>query len=281
MPNVGETLGVSQVVTLTPGQYDDTLDAGLYRKGSIHPFGFLDKDGDGVQDGDEVAFPLDPGKTFVLTGDIDGDGDIDTLTGTTDANGEVHFEGLTPGTYTLKEDPIPTGYYLSSATNERSFTITSGEELVYQDGVANVGGSDERYETNLGSQLKWGNAELACLGNFVWHDLNANGQQDANEPGIDNVTVNLLKDTDNDGTPDTVVATKVTGDDPSTGAVEQGFYKFSGLMPGVSYQVEFVNPDSDGCGPRTTSARPIRATTAWTRMPCRSGPDVGGQQVVS
>ena len=29
----------------------------------------------------------------------------------------------------------------------------------------------------------------ACLGNFVWNDLNGNGIQDAGEPGIDGVKV--------------------------------------------------------------------------------------------
>jgi hypothetical protein len=31
--------------------------------------------------------------------------------------------------------------------------------------------------------------ESAALGDFVWEDLNANGVQEANEPGIDGVTV--------------------------------------------------------------------------------------------
>ena len=35
---------------------------------------------------------------------------METLTGTTDVNGKVQFESLTPGTYTMTEDPIPTGY---------------------------------------------------------------------------------------------------------------------------------------------------------------------------
>ena len=57
---------MSDVVVLTSGEFNDTLDAGLFRKGSIHVFGFLDEDGDGIQDANEGAFPDDPGKTFEL-----------------------------------------------------------------------------------------------------------------------------------------------------------------------------------------------------------------------
>ncbi|MBK7608862.1 MAG: hypothetical protein IPI18_17550 [Saprospiraceae bacterium] len=31
----------------------------------------------------------------------------------------------------------------------------------------------------------------AAIGNFVWHDLNANGIQDPGEPGISGVSVSL------------------------------------------------------------------------------------------
>ena len=66
---------------------------------------------------------------------------------------------------------------------------------------------DPRFETNLGDDLKWGNTQLAMLGDFVWEDLNANGIQDANEvdDGINGALVKLLVDTDDDGIPDTQV----------------------------------------------------------------------------
>jgi hypothetical protein len=45
---------------------------------------------------------------------------------------------------------------------------------------------------------------LASLGNYVWEDVNKNGEQDLNEPGIAGVTVTLL---DNGGT---AIGTTVT-----------------------------------------------------------------------
>ena len=68
----------------------------------------------------------------------------------------------------------------------------------------------------------------ASLGDFVWEDLNGNGLQDAGEPGIEDVTVNLL---DADGN---VIDTTMTDGD--------GFYEFTDVAPGT-YSVQFVAPD--------------------------------------
>ncbi|MTB54021.1 SdrD B-like domain-containing protein, partial [Lewinella sp. W8] len=69
--------------------------------------------------------------------------------------------------------------------------------------------------------------QTASLGDFVFLDRDADGQQDAGEPGIENVTVNLLVD-------GAQVATTTTDG--------SGFYQFTDLTPGVEYVVEFVSP---------------------------------------
>ena len=74
----------------------------------------------------------------------------------------------------------------------------------------------------------------ASLGDFVFEDTNANGIQDTGETGIGGVEVTLLADTDNDGNIDDVVDTATTAPD--------GSYEFTGLTPGVEYQVEFTQP---------------------------------------
>lgn len=67
----------------------------------------------------------------------------------------------------------------------------------------------------------------ATIGDFVWHDLNANGLQESNELGINNVTVELLNSTGN------VIATTTTN--------SAGFYQFTGL-PAGTYGVRFTTP---------------------------------------
>jgi hypothetical protein len=79
------------------------------------------------------------------------------------------------------------------------------------------------------------------IGDFVWNDLNMNGIQDANEPGIDNVTV-TLKDS-----ADTTLATTTT----SFNGTIHGFYHFTGLCAGT-YKVEVTNPT--GFGPTIENA---------------------------
>jgi len=82
-------------------------------------------------------------------------------------------------------------------------TLTSGENDVTWDG---------------------GLFDYASLGDYVWEDLNADGIQDVGEPGLANVTVNLL-----DGSGNVVDSTLTDG---------LGNYLFSDLIPG-QYEVEF------------------------------------------
>ncbi|WP_159447552.1 SdrD B-like domain-containing protein [Maribacter arcticus] len=73
-----------------------------------------------------------------------------------------------------------------------------------------------------------GALSAASLGSFVWNDLDANGVQDAGEPGIPGALVTLL---DGAGNP--------TGLTDTTGP--NGEYLFSGLAPG-EYIVRFGTP---------------------------------------
>ena len=70
--------------------------------------------------------------------------------------------------------------------------------------------------------------ELACLGDFVWHDMDMDGIQDDGEAGIEGVTVHLM---DCEG--QTLAETMTDVD---------GYYMFCELEPG-DYNVHFVLPD--------------------------------------
>ncbi|MBE9216279.1 carboxypeptidase regulatory-like domain-containing protein, partial [Plectonema cf. radiosum LEGE 06105] len=69
----------------------------------------------------------------------------------------------------------------------------------------------------------------ATIGNFVWVDTNGNGIQDTDEPGLEEVTVNLY---DNG---ETLVSTTTTN--------INGFYSFTEIDPG-DYLLEFIPPTS-------------------------------------
>jgi hypothetical protein len=69
--------------------------------------------------------------------------------------------------------------------------------------------------------IDFGFWQPAALGDFVWHDINANGQQDGGEPGIPGVSVTLYT------CANVMVADQLTD--------ANGKYLFTNLMPGCYY----------------------------------------------
>ncbi len=97
-----------------------------------------------------------------------------------------------------------------------------GTETIYFTGYA----ADTLLEKQalLWFELPVEEPELAAIGDYVWYDDNMDGIQDSGEAGIPGVTVSLYDCFD------TLLATTTTDAD--------GYYLFSGLMPG-DYYVEF------------------------------------------
>ncbi|MBZ5586435.1 MAG: putative Ig domain-containing protein, partial [Acidobacteriia bacterium] len=87
-----------------------------------------------------------------------------------------------------------------------------------------------------------------AIGDFVWHDLNRNGIQDAGEPGINNVTVRLYDSIN------TLVGRTTT----VTFGGHDGYYQFTGLAAGT-YQVVV---DTTPSGYSATTGNAPSATTA-------------------
>ncbi|MEW5800904.1 MAG: SdrD B-like domain-containing protein [bacterium] len=96
--------------------------------------------------------------------------------------------------------------------------------------------ADGEFDTTVQSSFIEVTVPSSCngsIGDFVWQDLNNNGIQEDDEPGLDGVTVYLMDDSG------TIIATAVTDIGPSG---QHGFYQFSNLCAGT-YQVEAVTPD--------------------------------------
>src|SRR6185369_15933489 len=86
----------------------------------------------------------------------------------------------------------------------------------------------------------FGNFQIMDLSGKKFEDLNANGKQDAGEPGLSGWTI-LLNGTDGMG--DTVSLTTTTvGDTQFTAADETGTYTFAGLRPGIYSVSEQLQP---------------------------------------
>ncbi|NJL59078.1 MAG: DUF11 domain-containing protein [Desulfobacteraceae bacterium] len=108
MPNQGSSditdsdadtnTGHTQPITLSPGEHNTTVDAGLISddKITIGDLVWVDKNGDGVPSPGEGI----PGVTVIL---LDGDGNVIATT-VTDDDGHYHFTDLEPGDYTVVVD---------------------------------------------------------------------------------------------------------------------------------------------------------------------------------
>ncbi|MFN8379469.1 MAG: SdrD B-like domain-containing protein, partial [Anaerolineae bacterium] len=233
-PNAGRTA----VIDLAPGEANDTIDAGYSQLATLGDFIWNDANGDGIQNNGETGIA---GATVTL---LDGSNNPVTTDGlgnaisaiTTDSSGAYLFPNLNAGTYRIQVTP-PTGYVLT----------------LQDQGVDTADSDVDRFTGRSADYvLGWGQTDLtadagvfqpARLGNYVWEDLNYNGQQ--NEPassGVNGVTVRLLDsngvrvdDPNTAGTQDYIVTTA------NDGGGNPGYYEFTGLFPG-SYIVEFVAP---------------------------------------
>ncbi len=167
----------------------------------------------GIQDGGEPGI-----ENIIVT--LYNSGGTAIGTTTTNATGYYSFWDLDPGTYSV-------GFPLNQGL---------GCELTLQDQGGDTSDSDVDTSTGRTTSIvlvagqndpNWDAgyySPLASLGDYVWKDTNRNGQQDAGEPGIENITVNLLNSSGD------AIGTTTTG--------PTGFYSFVDLQPGT-YRVQF------------------------------------------
>jgi large repetitive protein len=213
--------------TLTLGDGEDHVDAdfGYRGTGSIGDLVWLDIDGDGVRDGGE------PGIEGVFVDvvwhgpdGIAGGGDDVTFTVETDLDGDYLVDFLPSGSYRV--------------------TVTGG----LPDGVTNSYDEDLDGDSTTPVALAIGEDHLTAdfgyfgttsLGDRVWWDLDADGVQDAGEPGLGGVevTVTFAGADDTFGTIDDEVFVRITDAD--------GDYLVSGLADG-DYRVEVTGGIAGG-----------------------------------
>jgi hypothetical protein len=215
--------GMSVFEILTSGDTIPTYDAGFYEPAEIGNYTWIDENANGIQDPGED--PL-PGVTVILTGTT-GAGEPVNQTALTDANGLYWFTGLQPGEYKLTFQ-TPLGGYVSTEANDPDANDTNDS-----DAIPSMGGMTEVEVLTSGESnptYDAGYYQPASIGNFVWEDKDADGEQDPGEPGIQGVEVSL---TGVDGQGNPVNLTTTTDID--------GSYLFDNLMPG-SYKLTFGEP---------------------------------------
>ena len=268
LPNIGSDAtdsdantisGQTPSVTLKPGEFNSTIDAGLWQSMALGNYVWIDTNNNGLNDepasngvdGVSVNLYLDNGDGVLGAGDT-------LISSTTTANtGYYLFTNLVSGTYLMQipssnfEAGAPLFNHSSSTGNGMAVTNnnTDNDDDGEPQGAANNIVSrpitltpnqepDNTPNPNGNSNLSvdFGFFPYASLGDRVWFDVNANGIQDTNEmTGVAGVPVVLYSALTHQP-----IATTTTD--------ANGLYHFTQLIPG-DYFVQFDLP------------------TGWTRSP--------------
>ena len=214
LPTQNGTFSVATVSLDATHTDDQTIDFGFYAcSGLIGDFVWNDLNGNGIQDAGEPGIPS---VTLLLQ---NGAGESLGITAQTDASGYYQFTGLCAGDYKVVIlSGVPAGFIASPA-------FAGGDTTRDSNGSPAATTLSSDFTSDL--TLDFGFWMPASIGDLVWHDINANGVQDAGEPGIADVSVTLFKC---DGT---AAGSMMTDAD--------GKYLFSNLVPGC-YYVAFGAP---------------------------------------
>jgi hypothetical protein len=213
--------GRTGTVALTGGTNIQDLDAGIVTtRAALGNFVWLDTNGDGIQDATE------PGVSGVTVTLFAADGTTVLASTITDEKGKYYFGNLTPGSYVVGFTTVPANLVYTQQntpgdnqnnTNSDANPVT-GKTAV----IALVAG-----ETDLTIDAGLKPNRDASVGDLVWNDLNGDGIQNANEPGIPGIIVTLYDAANNP------VGTAVTDGN--------GKYLISNVPAGTGYYIVFSN----------------------------------------
>ncbi|MYM26026.1 hypothetical protein GTP46_25690 [Duganella sp. FT135W] len=205
--------GVSKTFTLTSGQIDKTVDAGVLAAATIGDRVWIDKNGNGIQDDGEA------GKSGVTVELKDSTGKVIKTT-TTDASGNYKFS-VEAGTYAVNVK-APSGYYTTTKN-----VGTDDAKDSDADSSGSLGSVTVKAGQNV-TNMDAGLYQKAEIGDKVWYDLNGDGIQQSGEGGVCGVKVTLYNEKG------VAIATDTTD--------SSGLYSFTGLAPG-KYSVKFSGVD--------------------------------------
>ena len=237
------------VTSLTSFANNNFFDTASTNVGTISDYVWFDTNQNGVQD------PNEKGIAGVTVNIYDATGTTVLRTTQTDGSGAYSVAGLPLGNYVV------------------GFVAPAGYSFTTQDAGGNVGLADSFDSdpnpatgktaavtlTSAGTDtvdaglFLTGGAAPAQIGDRVWYDTNNDGIQDAGEPGVAGVRVNLY-----DSTGTTLIASTTTDG--------SGAYTFAGL-PAGTYVVDFVKPTGYTISPQhaagstvATDSDPVPAT---------------------
>ena len=221
--NADPVSGQTAPVTLGPGEFNPTIDAGLWRPASLGDYVWEDINHDGIQNDGAT------GVNGVLVTLLDDEGNVISTTttftgGPNNAAGYYTFTQLISDTYVVSFT-LPAGYQWTLPNQGETDALDSdGTPQPPEGGVGTA--VTGPYVLNAGESIPTvdqGVWRPASVGNYVWMDDDRDGVN--NEPadrGVNGVTVRLL------GVEGELISTTVTANDPNG---NPGYYTFTNLAP--------------------------------------------------
>ena len=217
---------VTAPITLSEGETFNGADLGYATPAGTVALGdsvFADADGDGIQGIGEVGI----GGVTVNLRDSMG---MLLAAAMTASDGSYLFVGFAPAEYTVEVDPaaLPPNYDTTPTNGliSRDFDLSGGGNLLHADfGFAPT-------------------AATGSIGDTVYLDNDGDGMQDVGEPGLVDVTIDLVDSMGN------LVATAITD--------TNGNYAFTGIADGdYTLVVTDINQVLNGLNPTEVPAMPI------------------------
>ncbi len=229
-PAAGYTTAVASGQDVTGDNFDNFVPVSI--KGLV----YNDTNGNGLLESGESGIG---GGSVTLTGTT-GAGAITPITIPVAANGTYSFTGLLPGSYTVTETTLPSGY---TATGSDIGTPSGSSVSATVIAAISLNPGQNAISENFGVQQA-----SDSISGLVYNDPNGNGVLDRGEGGITGGTVTLTgKNAGGAITPITIPV------------AANGTYSFSGLQPGTYTVTETTLPTgylptgSDAGSPNGTS----------------------------
>ena len=172
--DVDPTTGMVSV-TVVSGEDITCVNAGVTQLPSVGPYVvFEDNNGNGLQDRGEVGLP-GVSVTLVCEGVV-----IETVV--TGADGVYEFNQVTPASCYISVVNVPDFQFSP---------VVDGGNSIYPNGTSTLITLNTGDVTTVPT-LDVGMYEPVLLGNKVWNDLNGDGVQQTNEPGMVGITATLF-----------------------------------------------------------------------------------------
>lgn len=224
--------GSTDAINVTDAVDIKNIDAGIIDgiRGIIG-LSWVDKNGDGIRSSNE---DLLSGVTVSLFEEGSNQPLRETLT---DEDGYYVFDNALAGSYYIKFEVAD---YIATFSNQ-GINSNIDSDITNENGLGTTAIFEHYFFSNT-VDIDAGYYKLATIGDFLWEDINKNGQQDLGEPGISGVTVDLLSATSQ------VLASTTTN--------QQGKYEFS-TIPGtysITTSIEDFVLTSFGVGPTNTNS---------------------------